>query len=148
MLATAVNAALLLLAYRLLTDRRVPLRALGGAAGAAALLRQAMQWAGTYYVRHELRGATATYGLFGIVLGLITWIYLGALIFVIAAEATTVRVRRLWPRSLLTPFTDHVRLSRADRLAYESYASTQTFKGFEQVDVDFRQPPEDGPGQG
>ena len=147
-LATAVNAALLLLAYRLLTDRRVPLRALGGAAGAAALLRQAMQWAGTYDVRHELRGATATYGLFGIVLGLITWIYLGALIFVIAAEATTVRVRRLWPRSLLTPFTDHVRLSRADRLAYESYASTQTFKGFEQVDVDFRQPPEDGPGQG
>ncbi|MGJ3561364.1 hypothetical protein ACR6C2_36325 [Streptomyces sp. INA 01156] len=32
---------------------------------------------GTYYVSHVLRGSTATYGMFGIVLGLLAWLYAG-----------------------------------------------------------------------
>nr|WP_272919854.1 YhjD/YihY/BrkB family envelope integrity protein [Streptomyces sp. SID4948] len=139
--AVAVNVGLLLFAYRFFTDRSVRLRHLAGAAAGAAVLWQAVQWAGTYYVRHQLRGTTATYGLFGIVLGLITWIYLGALIFVLAAETTSVRVHRLWPRSLPTLFTDKVVLNQADQRAYTSYAMTETFKGFEQVRVSFDPPP-------
>ncbi|WNI14118.1 YihY/virulence factor BrkB family protein [Actinacidiphila sp. ITFR-21] len=139
--AVAVNAGLLLFAYRFFTHSGVALRHLAGAAAGAAVLWQALQWAGTYYVRHQLRGATATYGLFGIVLGLITWIYLGALIFVLAAETTSVRVRRLWPRSLPTLFTDKVVLNQADLRAYTSYATTETFKGFEQIAVSFDPPP-------
>ncbi|MFC4031855.1 YihY/virulence factor BrkB family protein [Streptomyces polygonati] len=146
--AVAVNIGLLLFAYRFFTDRSVRLRHLAGAAAGAAVLWQGVQWGGTYYVRHQLRGATATYGLFGIVLGLITWIYLGALIFVLAAETTSVRVHRLWPRSLPTLFTDKVELSQADQRAYTSYAMTETFKGFERVRVSFDPPPPrkgDGP---
>lgn len=153
-LSFGVNAVLLLLAYRVLTDRRVPSRAVARSAVESAMLWQGVQWTGTYYVRHQLRDASATYGLFGIVLGLITWIYLGALIFVFTAEVTSVRIGRLWPRSLLTPFTDNVRLSAADRRAYTSYATTETFKGFERIQVDFHQPdtepagPETGPETG
>jgi uncharacterized BrkB/YihY/UPF0761 family membrane protein len=55
------------------------------------------------YLAHELKGASATYGLFGIVLGLLAWIYLAALIVVFCAELNVVRAKHLWPRSLLTP---------------------------------------------
>jgi YihY family inner membrane protein len=140
-----LNAGLLLVTYQLLTHRVVPLRRVWGSALAAAVAWQGLQWAGDYFVSHVLRGASSTYGFFGIVLGLIAWLYVGALVFVLAAEASAVRAHRLWPRSLLTPFTDHVQLSSGDRRAYTSYATTETFKGFEDVHVDFRQrPPTDG----
>ncbi|MFH9659606.1 YihY/virulence factor BrkB family protein [Streptomyces sp. NPDC017248] len=137
-----LNTGLLLLSYRLLTHRVLPLRRLAGAGLGAACAWQALQWGGSYYVSHVLRGATATYGMFGIVLGLLAWLYAGALIFVMAAEVGAVRVMRLWPRSLLTPFTDRVRLSPADRRAYQSYAATEAFKGFQKVQVHFEPPPE------
>lgn len=141
--SVVVNAGLLLLVYRVLTERHVSSRQLLGSAVGAALMWQILQWAGTYYVTHLLRGSTAAYGLFGIVLGMVAWLHLAALSFVLAAEATAVRVKRMWPRSLLTPFTDNVRLSRADRLAYESYVTAEAFKGFQQIDVDFGQEVED-----
>ncbi|MFH8342578.1 YihY/virulence factor BrkB family protein [Streptomyces sp. AM6-12] len=137
-----LNAFLLLLSYQLLTQRRLPLRRLTGVALCGAFAWQALQWVGSYYVSHVLRGATATYGMFGIVLGLLAWLYVGALIFIAAAEAASVRVMRLWPRSLLTPFTDRVRLSPADRRAYRSYAATEAFKGFQKVSVRFGPPPD------
>jgi len=106
----------------------------------AAVLWQALQELGTFYVGHELRGVSATYGLFGIVLGLLAWIYLGALLFVLCSEINVVRVQRLWPRSLLTLFTDNVRLTAGDRRAYRGYATTEQRKGFEIIDVDFDEP--------
>ncbi|MFF6995329.1 YihY/virulence factor BrkB family protein [Streptomyces sp. NPDC008313] len=139
--SVALSALMLILASRMLTHRRIPVRRLWGSALGAAFVWQVLQWAGTYYVGHVLRGAGATYGMFGLVLGLIAWIYLGALVFVVAAEVSSVRTQRLWPRSLLTPFTDKVRLSWGDRRAYESYAVTETFKSFEDVNVHFRQHP-------
>jgi hypothetical protein len=73
----------------------------------------------------------------------VTWIYLGAVTFVAGAEINVVRERRLWPRSLLTPFTDNVELTAGDRRAYASYAATERHKGFENVDVDFDPPADD-----
>ncbi|MBO8187167.1 YihY/virulence factor BrkB family protein [Streptomyces spirodelae] len=150
--AVAVNAGLLLATYSFLTHHQVALRRLWAESLGGACAWQALQWAGGYYATNVLRGASSTYGMFGIVLGLLGWIYLGALIFVVAAEVSVVRAHRLWPRSLLTPFTDRVWLSWADRKAYTSYATTETFKGFETVSVEFHQrppagtpPPEDPP---
>lgn len=145
--AVAVNTALLLATYTFLTHHQVPLRCLWAEALGAACAWQGLQWGGGYYATHVLRGASATYGMFGIVLGLLGWIYLGALIFVLAAEVSVVRTHRLWPRSLMTPFTDRVWLNRADRKAYTSYATTETFKSFETVTVEFdqRPPPDDPP---
>ncbi|MFF3362021.1 YhjD/YihY/BrkB family envelope integrity protein [Streptomyces misionensis] len=140
--SVCLNTLLLLVSYRLLTHRALPLRRLAGVALGGACAWQALQWVGSYYVSHVLHGATATYGMFGIVLGLLAWLYVGALIFIMAAEAGAVWVMRLWPRSLLTPFTDRVQLSAADRRAYRSYAATEAFKGFQKISVRFDPPPE------
>jgi YihY family inner membrane protein len=144
--AVLINAALLVASYRVLIRRRLPLRTTYGAALAGACAWQLVLWGGTYYVGHVLRGATATYGLFGIVLGLLAWLYLGALIYLVTAEITAVRRMRLWPRSLLSPFTDRVHLSAGDQRAYRSYASTESFKGFEKITIHFDPPPHDETG--
>ena len=70
-------------------------------------------------------------------LGLIAWIYLLALVTVLATEINVVAARRLWPRALLTPFTDRVRLTPADERAYTGYAGSEQHKGFEVIDVGF-----------
>lgn len=139
--SVCLNTLLLLGSYRLLTQRYLPLRQLALVALGAACAWQGLQWAGTYYVSHVLHGATATYGMFGIVLGLLAWLYVGALIFIAAAEVGAVRLLRLWPRSLLTPFTDRVDLTAGDRRAYQSYATTEAFKGFQKIQVRFDAPP-------
>lgn len=138
--AFALNLALFTIAYRVLTADSLTTAQVRAGAVTAALLWQVVQWAGAFLLGHTLRGATATYGLFGIVLGLLAWIYLGALIFVTCAEINTVRAKHLWPRSLLTPFTDNVDLTPADQAAYTSYAETERHKGFENIDVDFDPP--------
>jgi len=48
-----------------------------------------------------------------------------------------VLAEKLWPRALLTPFTDQVDLTDADRKAYAMYAQSQRHKGFETVSVRF-----------
>jgi membrane protein len=72
---------------------------------------------------------------FGLVLGLIGFLWIGAVMAVLAMEVNVVWSRRLWPRALLTPFTDNVDLTDADRRAYASYARMQRHKGFETVQV-------------
>ncbi len=79
-------------------------------------------------------------------MGLIAWIYLLAFVVVFAAETNVVRQRRLWPRALLTPFTDHVQLTPADKRAYSGYAESERHKGFEVVDVGFDRKKEDESG--
>jgi membrane protein len=124
-------------AFRLLTARRTSVSDVLVGAVVAGVGWQLMQTLGAWYVRRRLQGATEVYGLFGLVLGLLAWIYLVAIIIVAAAEIDSVRRRHLWPRSLLTPFTDDVDLTHADKRAYRSYATSERFKGFEDVDVTF-----------
>ncbi|MEO5679937.1 MAG: YihY/virulence factor BrkB family protein, partial [Acidimicrobiales bacterium] len=56
-----------------------------------------------YLVGHQLRHASQVYGYFASVLGLVSWIYLGAQMTLYAAELNVVRSRRLWPRSIVQP---------------------------------------------
>ena len=144
--AVALNVALFIVAFRVLTARPVTIRQIRAGAVAAAVTWQALQWAGTLLLGHELKGATATYGLFALVLGLLAWIYLGAVTIVICAEFNAVRAGQLWPRSLLAPFTDNADLTPADRRAYTSYAKTERHKSFENIDVSFGEPPHSDPG--
>jgi membrane protein len=92
---------------------------------------------GTLFVSRELNGASQVYGVFGVVLGLLAWLYLQAVILVFCAEINAVRARRLWPRHLLAPFTDDVALTSADQASYRSYANTERYKPFEQVQTTF-----------
>jgi membrane protein len=45
--------------------------------------------------------------------------------------------KRLYPRALLTPFTDAVQLTEADKRVYTEYAKAQRHKGFERIHVTF-----------
>jgi membrane protein len=137
LLAVATNVGLFIVLFRALTAREVATRDLRVGAVVAGVGWQVVQLLGTYLVAHALRGTEEAYGVFGLVLGLIAWLYLLALITVIAAEINVVAARRLWPRSLLTPFTDRVQLTSADERAYAGYAGSESHKGFETVDVGF-----------
>ena len=142
------NGALFVLAFRALTARRVGLREVGSRAVLAAVLWQVLQAVGTAFVEYQLRGSSQVYGLFGIVLGLLAWIYLQAVVIVVAAELNVVLAERLWPRALLTPFVEDVDLTRADRRSYESYATTQRYREAQTINVEFDSPTErkDDPG--
>ena len=144
-LALAGNTGLFLAGFRFLTADHIPFRHLVPGAIAAAAVWQALQAVGTFYVGHSLRHASQVYGLFGLVLGLLGWLYVAALVVVLCAEVNVVRERHLWPRALLTPFTDDVDLTRADERTYASAAEAQQTKGFERIDVSFDKKPADGP---
>jgi membrane protein len=135
--SVTVNAVVFTFAFRLATTHDLSLRdALPGAV-TAAVVWQLLQSVGTVYVGHVVRDASATNGVFAIVLGLIAWIYVAAAVLVMCAQLNVVRVKRLWPRALLTPFTDDVDLTSGDRRTYTDAATAQRTKGFESVDVSF-----------
>ena len=131
--ADHLNGALLM--YHSMEDQNV-----GTAPINSIRMYQALQSLGSYYVKHSLTHATQTYGLFGVVLGLVAFLHLAALLTLLCAEVNVVRARRLWPRSLMTPFTDNVQLTDADERSYEALATTQQTKGFEDIDVSFDNP--------
>ncbi|MEP6464533.1 MAG: YihY/virulence factor BrkB family protein [Frankiaceae bacterium] len=143
-LSIVVNGLLLMLAFRVATARDISTKDIRVGAVTAAIAWQLLQMIGTYYLGHKLRGATQVYGLFGIVLGLLAWIYLEALILVFCTEINVVRRDGLWPRALLTPLTDDVDLTSADKEAYASYAAAERFKGNEEVEVSFNDRGNDG----
>lgn len=103
----------------------------------AAVLLHVMQIAGAAYIDGVVRNTGLTYGVFAVVLGLLAWIYICAVLMVMSIELNVVRERRLYPRALLTPFTDAVALTEADRRAYAAYAGAQQNKGFETIQVTF-----------
>jgi membrane protein len=136
-LAFLVNIAVVMLVFRVLTAPEIATRSLRLGAIVAGVALQILQILGAYYLAHYLKGASESYGAFGLVLGLIAWIYLVALVTVLAVEIDVVAERQLWPRALLTPFSDDVELTPADRRAYAGYAKSERHKGFETVDVGF-----------
>ncbi len=137
--STVINAGAFVLAFRIATARDLSTRDVAIGAVLAAILWQLLQSFGVVYVAHVIKNASATNGVFALVLGLIAFLYLTAVVVVLCVEINVVRVDRLHPRSLMTPFTDNVRLTRGDRDAYTSQAVAQRSKGFEDVDVTFDQ---------
>jgi YihY family inner membrane protein len=135
--AVAVNTAIFGAVFRIATARPISFADNAPGAVLAAIVWQAMQVFGTAYVSHVVKDRTATYGVFALVLGLLAWTYLVAIGVVFSVEVNVVRSRQLYPRSLLTPFTDDVDLTDADQDTYRDAAVAQRNKGFEQVDVSF-----------
>jgi YihY family inner membrane protein len=137
LLAYALNVALFAGAFQLLTARELGWSDVltGGLIAAASW--QLLQAEGTRYLAHKLTHASEVYGSFALVLALLAYIYLQALFAVIGVEVNVVLHHRLWPRALLTPFTDDVELTDVDRRLYASYAQAQRFKGFQRIEVEF-----------
>src|ERR1700744_5306395 len=144
-LAIALNVTLFMVAFKILIATPVSIRQIRAGAIAAAVIWQTLQLAGAVLLGDKLKGATATYGLFAIVLGLLAWVYVGSVTVVMCAEFNAVRLRGMWPRSLLAPFSDSPALTIGDKRAYISYAKTELHKSFETIDVSFDPPPPPGP---
>jgi membrane protein len=127
-----LNVSIFLVAYRVLTVEDVSWRdALVGAvfAGIAWTVLQAL---GGYVIGHRLESAKETYGFFAVVIGLLTWIYLGAQVTLLGAEMNVVRARRLWPRAL-----DPDRRMEADERALRDHARVEERREEETVEVQF-----------
>lgn len=137
MLSVVVNAIFFGFVFRVSTARAVSWGAAMPGAIAASLAWQLLQGFGATYVAQVVARADATNGVFAIVLGLIAWIYLASITLLLCVQTNVVYARHLYPRTLLTPFTDDVNLTDADQRAYASYAKAQRTKGFESVEVTF-----------
>jgi membrane protein len=98
LIALAANLLLFFTAFRMLTAEEVPTRDLIPGVIVAAVLWQLLEHVGGFYVGHVVRHAKDTSGLVAFVLGLLTWLYLGGEVTVLAAEVNVVRARKLWPR--------------------------------------------------
>jgi len=123
--------------FRLLSLGRAGIRSVFPGAFVTALLWQGLQWVGNTYVRNVIGKASQMNGTFALVLGLIAFIYIAAIMVVLGLELNVVLRRKLYPRALLTPFTDNVILTSADQKAYAAYAKSQRHKGFQTVVVTF-----------
>ena len=115
------NIGLFWLAFRLAAANVVSWRELRLGAIMGGIVWQILQLVGGYYIGHQLAHSQSLYGAtFGIVLGLIAWLYLQAEATLYVAEANVVWVRKLWPRSLAPP--PH---TEEDVRAYELYAGAE-----------------------
>ena len=133
----AVNAGVFTVAFRIATARALRVRDVLPGAILAAVAWQALQLLGGSYANSVANSSTITNAAFGVVLGLIAFLFLAANMLVFCVELNVVRVGRLHPRALLTPFTDAVILTRGDEDAYTGQARAQRQKGFEEIDVSF-----------
>jgi membrane protein len=138
--SVALNAVAFVFVFRIATARELSIRDVAFGAITAALFWQLLQSFGVLYVRHVVKNASETNGAFAFVLGLVAFLYLTALAVVLCVEIDVVNVDKLYPRSVLTPFTDNVILTPADRRAYSMQVKAQRMKGFEQIDVQFDRP--------
>jgi len=100
-IATALNLVVFGAVFRLLTADTVETKSLIPGIVVATIGWEILQVAGGWYISHEVKNASAVYGTFALVIGLLAWIHLGATFVVLGAETNVVRTRRLWPRSLL-----------------------------------------------
>ena len=136
-LSVVVNALVLALMMRLSTPRDETLRNVLPGAALVAVLWQLLQLVGGLYVEHVIKKASEMNAIFALVLGLVALVYIATVLAMLGIEVNVVLVKRLYPRALLTPFTDAVRLTEADERVYREYAQAQRHKGFEQIEVDF-----------
>ncbi|TMK82519.1 MAG: YihY/virulence factor BrkB family protein [Actinobacteria bacterium] len=125
-----LNLGLYLCAFRILPKRRLSWRDVLPGAVAGALFWTGLHLLGGYYVAHQIRGASQVYGTFAVVIGLLSWLYLGAQGSLLAAELNVVLRERLWPRSLLPPPP-----ARGDEQAVRSAAERESRRPENIVDV-------------
>jgi YihY family inner membrane protein len=139
--AAAFNAGMYIGAFRTLTPKGVPTRRLLPGAITGGILWTVLQVLGTWLVHHYLH-SDSVYGVFGIVLGLLAWIYLAVQVTVYAAEINVVLARRLWPRSIVQP-----PLTEADRASMALQALQNQRRPEQHIEVTFddREPSAPGP---
>jgi len=135
-LSILLNFAVFWFALKKLTAHEIGWRDVRGGAIGAAILYEGLQLLGGYYIGH-VRNATPTYGVFAVVIGLLSYIYLGAHVILLAAEANVVAHRRLWPRSFSVIVEEPA--TGADERALTQRARVEERRSDQRVAVDFRE---------
>jgi inner membrane protein YhjD len=135
LLSLALNVGLFLAAFYVLTSADLTWRSVLPGAILAGVAWEVLQAAGGLLFTHQLKHLNATYGTFATVIGLLSLLYLGAQVMLIAAEVNVVVARRLWPRGLTEPLTS------ADKRALTGSAETEERIEDEDVSVEFQRRP-------
>ena len=137
-----LNFGLLTVGFQVLTGMPVPwLRLLPGAA-CGAVGWSVLQFLGVYVVSRQLQQANLVYGVFAVVIVLLSWLALTSQMLLYAAEINVVLARRLWPRSLLQP-----PLTGPDKQVLTALAETEERLAEQRIEVRFSEPdaPHDPP---
>lgn len=127
----AVNLVVFGAVFTLLGSRQASLRRLLPGVLMAAVCWTLLQLLGGYLVATQVRNATPTYGTFAVVIGLLVWLHVSAVVFVLSAELNAVRARSLWPRSLFGASR------REDQRVFGALARAEARDEQERIDVDF-----------
>jgi membrane protein len=134
-----INVVVFVAVFRVLTSHTPSWRDVLPGAIVAAITWEILLAVGGYVVDHQLRHASSTYGVFAIVIGMLSWLYLATNVALLAAEINVVAARKLWPRSLSLvteePLTD------GDAQALRQRAGVEERRSDEDIKVVF-EPPE------
>ena len=131
--------------FRLVSGGRASTRSVLPGAIAASVMWQMLQLGGNAFVTNVIGSAGQMTDTFALVLGLVAFLYLAGMLVVLSLEINVVLRRRLYPRALLTPFTDNVSPTAADLKAYTGYAKSQRHKGFQSIESTFEKRPKEPP---
>jgi membrane protein len=135
---TVLGVGFFLALFRVAAAAQVPTRCLLLSAVVSAVGWQLLLIVAGYVVSHQLRHAHAVAGLFGVVLGLLAWLALQATVIVYAIEADVVRVKHLWPRSIIQP-----PLTDADEAYYTARLRAEAQRPEQQLDIAYEKQPAD-----
>ena len=103
--SAAIDFAVFVTAFRMLTAADVTFRQVLPGAVLATITWLGLQTLGGLYVEHVVARSNDTYGVFAAVIGLLSWLWLAGQLSLVAAEVNVVLARRLWPRSLFGGLT-------------------------------------------
>lgn len=120
LVAISVNALVILVAFKVLNAAPTGFRDLlpGSLLGGIALW--VLQLVGGLYINGVILGASAVYGTFASVIGLLVWLALVARILLLANEVNVATSKRLWPRSF-----EGRNLTEADRRSFSEVAERE-----------------------
>jgi YihY family inner membrane protein len=127
-----LNLLLLIVLFQVLTGMAVPWRWLLPGAAAGAVGWSALQTLGVVIVTRQLEQANLIYGVFAVVIVLLSWLHLSAQLLLYAAELNVVLARRLWPRGLLQP-----PLTEPDKRVLTALAQTEERRPEQTIEVSF-----------
>jgi YihY family inner membrane protein len=122
LLAAALDVAIFVAAFRLLTDRAESIREVLPGALVSGLAFFVLQELSALIISHYLQNAQATYGHFATVITILWWFYIQSIITLLGAQLNVVLKEGYYPRSLVD-----VPKTEADRRVLEAYASERTY---------------------
>jgi YihY family inner membrane protein len=138
--SVVLNILVFWVAFRVLTVADVSWRDVLPGALIAGVAWAILQAAGGYLIGHRLESLTETYASFAVVIGLLTWMYLGAQVTFLAAEVNVILTKRLWPRALHPEG-----MTEADRRTLRALAETEERREEQEVHVRFAGETGNGP---